>query len=306
MSGIQYTFNQFVNYLIRICHNDTIIFFVEDKDMDGIYERLFQILFSNKKINIFNSNKLSLLLKGIDHGGKDALEELHYKLSVLPIKTLKKINYKIIIDPDFQLYFNNPVLIKHKTVCYLNRYCIENYLINEKSIIKAIQSYFPEKTFLTLKKELDLEQWISEIPKTFGDLISYFAFNYIQTLNHNIAIVSRSEISTQNVPYFFGTSYQLDNKKIKEYYKLLKSKYLVIDPIHTKQEIHDFTKDFIEKVKEEPFKFVSGKYLFHSLFHYIRIERNMRIITKNKKSFMNHLFSAMIDNQSFELFNFLK
>ena len=183
MYSLQYTFDQFVSYLIRISYKDVLIFFVEDKNMDGIYERLFQKLFLNKEIKIFNSNKLINLLKGIDRGGKDALEELHNKLIGLTSKALKKINYRIIIDPDFQLYFNNPVLIKHKRVHYLNRYCIENYLINKDSIIKAVQSYFPAKSSLIIEKEIDLEQWINELPKILGELFSYFAFNCRTSLN---------------------------------------------------------------------------------------------------------------------------
>ncbi len=306
MSGIRYTLEQFARYLIRTSHKDGFFFLIEDKKMDGIYERLFQTLFPKNRIKIMNSTKINRLLSGLDEGGKTVLEALHYKLIGLPHKIFSRLNYKIILDGNFQLYFKKPKPIEDIHVKYLKKYCIENYLIDNESIIKTVQSYYPEKTYDELSSDLDLNKWINEIPYIFGQLFSYIAFNYDYTLRHNKCLVSRSELSVKTIPYFFKSTYQIDPLKCKEYYKILKKKYLKYNPLGNKKDIQDFSASYIEKIEKKSVKYINGKYLVHSLHKYLKDERNVREIPNSKKTFMNLLFSTMIDNRSNQLFDFIQ
>ncbi len=302
---LNYKFYQFINYLSLRNHRDKIFFFIEDKNMDGIYERLFKKLFSNYKIEIFNANKICKYLTEINTGGKDALLILKSKLN-LEKTIILKINYRIIIDPDFQIYFNKPEMIEDSNTFYLRRYCFENYIIDKETILKCIQVYYSDKIMAKIKQDCQIDNWFNSILKNFGEIFSYLAFNYIYAFNEKESLVFKFEFSMKNIPVFFKhNSFKINDEKVKEYFKILKKRYLLKNPNKKEKDILDFTTDFINKISHDPVKFICGKHLYHSLHLYLKKDRKLTKIPKNKNDFLNALFFSMIDNRTEDLFNFL-
>ncbi len=103
--------------------------------------------------------------------------------------------------------------------------------------------------------------------------------------------------------YFFKVKeFEVDSAKIKEYRDLL-TKKLAKPNVDT---ISGFVDDFKLKIKDEPIRFLNGKFLFHSLYNYIRYKCNLKQIINDKRVFKNLIFGILFDNKVDELFNYIR
>ncbi len=296
-------FDEFFSYLIMKCSNDKKICFVEDNNMTGIYQRLFLKIFPNKNIEIIPAIKIIDFIEELKTGGKDTLEFIHQNMLKTPARKKAKVDYLILLDPDFQLIYNEPEMLKGDNVYYLKMYCIENYFIDKKCIKLAIQIHYENLQLEELEKLIEFEKWSNLVLDNLIELCGLFAFNYLYAVRNGQSLITKSEISMKNFNYFFKTKeFELDLVKINEYRDLLTKKLAKLNG----DTITSFLNDFKLKIKDDPLKFLHGKYLFHSLYNYIRYKDNIKQVTKDKRVFRNLIFGVLIDNKVDELFNYLR
>jgi len=296
-------FDEFLSYLIMKCSNNKKICFVEDNNMTGLYQRLFLKIFPNKNIEIIPAINIINFIDELRTGGKDTLEFIFENLKKTLDKKKPRVDYLILFDPDFQLIYNEPVMLKDNNVYYLKMYCIENYLIDKKCIELAIQIHFENLQIEELELLIEFDNWLNLIIDNLIELCGLFAFNYLYAVRNGISLISKREISANNVNNFFkDKNFVLDLVKIKEYRDLLNKKLTKING----EELTSFLSDFKSKIKDDPLKFLNGKYLFHSLYNYIRYKDKIKQVTKDKRFFRNLIFGVLIDNKVDELFNYIR
>lgn len=140
-------------------YKNTVDVFIEDKNDDEFYLVLINRIFQN------NGYKINKLLS------------LGCKMNVInACKTdqgKRDIKRVYIVDADLELITNdNEKDLKHLFV--LQKYCIENYLIDEESIIEIIHDFLViEKT--KIKKQLGFENWLKGISNSLIELFLHYS-----------------------------------------------------------------------------------------------------------------------------------
>ncbi len=304
MSKVMYSgFKGFLSYLIIKCSQNKKICLVEDNKISGLYQRLFRKVFPNQNIEILPAILIKNYIKDLKTGGKDTLEYIHRQMIGISEQEKSNIDYLILLDPDFQLIYNKPKMLKDKYTFYLKKYCIENYLISEEAILLAIQLNLENFQLEDLKALIQFTFWEKETYNDLIELFGYFAFNYIYNFENGQSLVKKSDISMSDVSHFFkAKNYKVDPSKLKEYQKLLDNNL----PVSKKQEKIKFIKNFETIIRKNPKNYISGKYLYHSLYNYIRYKCDLKNITKDKRFFRNLIFGALIDNQGEKLFGYIR
>lgn len=296
-------FEEFFSYLIIKCSNDKKVCLVEDNTMIGLYQRLFLKIFPNRNIEVIPAIEIIDFIKDLKTGGKDTLEYIHHEMMKMSDLKKTKVDYLILLDPDFQLIYNEPEMLKDDNLFYLKKYCIENYLIDKKCIQLAIQLHLENLQLDELEILLEFDKWLKAILENLIELCGLFAFNYINAVRNGQSLIKKSEISMGNINYFFkAKEFKIDSAKIKEYRDLLTKKLAETNG----DTINGFVDDFKLKIKDEPIRFLNGKFLFHSLYNFIRYNCDLKQITKDKRFFRNLIFGILFDNKVDELFNYIR
>lgn len=165
--ALQYSPEGLLNRAIFFPTN-TLHFFVEDSAEAYMYEIIIKRLLGDK---IFIQQVFGC-------GGKTPLIETYKKYKE---KSSLQKNYLFIADADFDLLLDRNV-IKDCYFIYLERYCIENYLIDEDAVVTAIQ---PNLRLLReeVKKKLQFSWWYSEATSQLFPLAMLFAIIMKNGLN---------------------------------------------------------------------------------------------------------------------------
>lgn len=276
------------------------IFLVEDDGFNGFYERLFTKLFPRKRIKIFNAISIT------GKGGKQELIDFYNTFLSFDQEFRQKCSFKIILDPDFQLIENIPPFIDSPLICYLDKYTIENYLIDEESIGLELQKYYPDKTLDEILGDLEINKWYLLV-KDFSELFSYFYLNYYVWNIYHTTVVNAGTYSMNQKEQIIKKKCEIDNKYQKKYIQCFNANLLNENALATyKKTLNSIRLNTKQKIRSEPIKFICGKHLVRSLYHYLRKKPSFtRISTYSPKIFTNSLFTTMIDNRSTELFLFL-
>ena len=276
------------------------IFLVEDDGFNGFYERLFKKLFPSKRIKVFNAISIA------GKGGKQELIDFYNIFLSFDQEFRQKCNFKIILDPDFQLIGNIPPFIDSPLICYLDKYTIENYLIDEESIGLELQKHYPDRTLDQIIGDLEINDWYLLV-KEFGELFSYFYMNYYICNIYQTTIINAGTYSMNQKEQIIKKKCEIDIKYKKKYIQCFNANLFKENTLTTyRKKLDSIRLDTKQKIISEPIKFICGKHLVRSLYHYIRKKPSFtRISTYPLKIFANSLFATMIDNRSTELFLFL-
>lgn len=220
-----------------------IIFFIEDKDSSTkkIYREMLIKTFKEKSIdNVF---PLGGRIEVVNQCRKSMYER-------------KKEKAIYIIDGDLYMLAgeNEDIfgkLDELKNLFILPRYCVENFLIEEPSLVLLLDEEDLEKNETELEELLAFEDWISFNENLFKKLYLIYAIAHkiglgVPTVNYSISkLVSSGD----------GT---LDVNKVEERFNELEN--LIIEKIGEENYIAN-KKEVMEKIPEEGFllKYVSGK-----------------------------------------------
>lgn len=140
-------------------HKNDIDFFIEDSNDEEFYKALFQNLFEEKRIGKIQS--CGCRTKLIDACKNDQIDSKRKRF--------------YISDGDLDLIFKEDE-VNLKNLIILDRYCIENYLLEEESVIEIIHdSIVLEKS--KIKNQLGFENWFKAISKPLIDLFLHYAIS---------------------------------------------------------------------------------------------------------------------------------
>ena len=81
-----------------------------------------------------------------------------------------------IIDGDIKIVNDNQK-ISHPKLFILDRYCIENYLIDENSTIKYIYNNVGTQSEAKIKESLNFDEWLLSFSEPFTNLFIHFAIS---------------------------------------------------------------------------------------------------------------------------------
>lgn len=224
-------------------------FYVEDEDQENLYLEVLNKLFDKIKINqIFPlGGKANVLVHAAD----------------LTSRRHGKAIY--IVDKDFDDLLGNKV---HKNnVFYLSKYCIENFLIEERALLEIAVEAQPKKKRNKLISELMVGDYISESIKHLDILFRMFF------------IVQRLDLEMKNcdcAPEVFsvdGKPHKLDMKKIEAYRTDMTNKILGKGLVQSKVEVDELIINaYLPLPDSERDIHISGKFVMAMLMHYIKMK----------------------------------
>jgi hypothetical protein len=140
-------------------YKNNVDVFIEDKNDDEFYLVLINRIFQN---NGYKINKLISL--GCKTNVVNACRNDQGK------RDIKRV---YIVDADLELITNeNEIHLKHLFI--LEKYCIENYLIHEESIIEIIHDFLVIEK-IKIKKQLGFENWLKGISNSLIELFIHYS-----------------------------------------------------------------------------------------------------------------------------------
>jgi len=169
-------------------------FYVEDEEQENLYLEIFGKLFSNLRIDqIF---PLGGKINVISHAN-DEINSRNGRVLIY------------VVDKDFDDLLGAKV--SNKNVFYLSKYCIENFLIEEDSLIEVAVEAQPKKKRAVISEELGFAQFIDEIIADLDLLFRLFFLVQKFDLGLKNCNCSPEYFSIKNKPY------KLDREKIFSY-----------------------------------------------------------------------------------------
>lgn len=248
-------------------------FFVEDENQENLYFHILKKIFSNIKINkIFPLNgKINVVSEAkINLGNK------------------RKI---YIVDKDFDDILGNDT--KLENLFYLNRYSIENYLIENNAIIDIIIEEKPKLNKKHICMIFNLESFNKEAVNLFNKLISSYL------------VIQKHKLGIKNVKYnpekfcIFNPTSEL---KINEYHNYNKQ---IEQTLKSKDKRHTITGQItVFKKHSKKLANIPGKYLIKFLNSRLKYLFNINIeiesftfrLAKNSElNSLNHLKNSVIN-----------
>ncbi len=233
--------------------NDIDIF-VEDTAyrIQKLYLIIFEKIFGKIKINeIFPLGGKSQVIMEYNNNNKNNIKE---KPSLF------------IIDGDLDLFSAMPTYvndIKSKShLCCLNRYSIENYLIEKKAIFKIIEKY-SKKEIKNIEKKIDYDNWIIKNLSLLKLFIYY-------------SIIHEKKLGIQNVSYgVLELCHETDNEGVIDEAKIKKR----IENIKNKIKLKN--NDNLKKIYKDRFELLSEK---NNLIIYVAGKNLIQLIFKRSRN----------------------
>ena len=146
-----------------LAYRNDVDIYTEDEDKD---KEFYRVLFRRLIRQDIVINDVTPL------GSKDAVKN---RCINEPDNSRKKL---FIIDGDVTIIHGKDIPVL-KNLFVLDAYCIENYLLDEESIIHFIYLNCAIKAKEDISKELDFSTWLQEYSSGFIDLFIHFAIaNY--------------------------------------------------------------------------------------------------------------------------------
>jgi hypothetical protein len=183
--------------------NDVDIF-IEDSNDEEFYKSLFSNLLNGKRVNkIISCRCKTNLLSACENDQIDRKRKRIY-----------------LADADLDLILDtNRKDLKHLFV--LDRYCIENFLIEEIGIIETLHDcIILDKEKIT--KELGLENWLKTISHSLIELFLHYAISHEHSLGHTTVSYSVGKLCKQ-----VNKITVLDLNKVDERIKEFREKIII-------------------------------------------------------------------------------
>ncbi|CAM4003642.1 MULTISPECIES: DUF4435 domain-containing protein [Flavobacterium] len=269
-------------------YRNEIDIFTEDKKNDKeFYKALFSRLCDNK-ITINDITQLGCkanVLKAYDEQDKSSVR--------------KKL---FIVDGDLDLIIGTNRKSENNLVV-LDSYCIENYIVDEKSALEILYYSIGTTDKITLSKKLNFDKWLNYNNETLIHL--FLNFSILKMYGGGPILKSASQFLKQEKKQTV-----LDNTAVNTYSDDIKNQIISllqtrndIDPELTYQNELRKLESKWKKDKETFLKIISGKdYLIHLFQHRINYT-----IGKGKSMFPKQSFKLFLANHcDLERLTFLK
>lgn len=229
-------------------------FYVEDEDQENIY---FEIL--ARFLPGVNFNKIFAL-----NGKESVIKHAEDKdNAIIP-------NRVYIVDKDF-----DDLLGKIRNISnlyYLDKFCIENYLIEENAIIEIIIEENPKLNRIDVAASLDLPNFLENLESSVHSLFALFFLAQLEEIPIKNCGLSPEHFSTAKCRWKICNE-SIDTYKAEHTQKCLDSMIQPpSSPLTTDERLHGFfslTKD----------KVLSGKFILKILMHYLKSKYRMGSIT---------------------------
>lgn len=232
-----------INRIFFYSDYNCINIFVEDKDKEFEYEAIFHRMFGNE---------LSLETTfGV--GGKNNLK-IAYELLKENSADCKGINI-FLADLDFD-YMLEKEMIHDDIFIYLDKYCIENYLMDKSAVLNFIQGRLC-KRMEDVEKKVRYEFWFEDITKQFYEL--FLIFLVVQKIKPELANTGESTFK-----FIMNRSWEIDPAKLQRYYNDVKTHIPDLE-----NELNEMKKQVKLKIGDKVSCIISGKYYFDSLKRYL-------------------------------------
>lgn len=238
--------------------------FFEDENSENFYEEIL------KKITPDFRNFRVICLKG-----KNSLIE-HSRdpeNSTLKNKTI------YILDKDFDDFLNK--IETDSNLFYLNRYSIENFLLEQNAIEKIILEEKPKQK-QNIKEILKLEEYLSNIKKVLSKLINFYLITQEFSLNIPSCKEPIQKFTKNNQPWV------LCEDKINTYIEDVSALLILNNIANTEEELQDIISSRCNQLKD--LTDVPGKQIIDLVRSYIGHIFDMRILSR--ESFCYRLATA--------------
>jgi hypothetical protein len=241
-----------------------INFYFEDKDQNNFYLEIIRKIFPKMKITrVFPLTGKSSVLG-------------HAKTTINDESQI----YIYIVDKDFDDFLSLKVDGDDARIFYLDKYCIENYLIDEDALVNVVIETHPKLSTPVIRNDLDFHN-VKNI--FYSDLKKLFRLFYcVQKLQ--LGMKNCSSVAEQYS--FKNKRWLIDSDLVAAYHEEViltaKEKNItppIIDPLL--DERCTISDNF------EPDTYISGKFLLNLMFHYTKSKYKMGSISQD--SFMFRL-----------------
>lgn len=263
---------------VDIFFDNAINFYVEDSGKEYRYQTILEELFDVKIETVF--------ALGCKNNLKQKFRQLEQESNLN--------NSFFIADLDFD-YILKKDLINNEHFIYLEKYEIENYILEEKALIKFLKNQLCCLNSIAEKK-LNYSVWFKEISEKLYELFILYLIVQYKSLN--------IDNTNQNANIYFDEEGNVNIKKIDEYYKqvdnLLKERGYNMNEM-----IKKMKKLVLEEYSNDFSKIIKGKYILIGIRKYLS-----NIIKKetNKKQNVNdkHLEDFLYDFFDKKSLSFIK
>lgn len=232
-----------------------INFYVEDADQENLYEMILRKLFPEASIS-----------RIFPLGGKAAV--LSHALSVANDKIETFRAY--LVDKDFDDLLATK--LDHPNVFYLDRFCIENFLTEERAALEIVIENHPRKRRDELSAQLKLDELIESCYTSLRPLFTlFFGAQYLSVPVKNCSLSPETFCDPKRL-------WELKPEAIDKYRRELSSASQVagIEPLI----IEPLADIRLRPAVEAPtHSLVSGKYVATLLFHFIKSKYSLGSMT---------------------------
>ncbi len=224
-------YSRFFNY-----RNDIDIY-TEDEEKDKeFYTRLFSRLLAGSGVKINDITPLGCKRDVIEHCKNE------------PKTDRKKI---FIVDGDIDLIFNNNVA-NIENLFVLQAYCIENFLIDEKSATEFLYMNIGTDSKEKIKKTLNFEKWLSYNSESLIDLFLHFSIQ--KEIGQNFLLYNANRFKKVN-----NKENILDIEAVKAYKETIRKEILLELSEEQYNKILENRRKKWKATNENMLKIVSGK-----------------------------------------------
>lgn len=266
---------RFAEDIFYLQFND-VSFYIEDEDQENFYHKILCKLFPNLQIEkIFPLN-----------GKKNVIDDC-----MSNIGNKKKI---YIVDKDFDDIIGKKENISN--LFYLNRYSIENYLIEETSLLEYIISEKPKLKRTNVKRKLNITKIIETIKLSIKQIIHLFLL--VQKKCNSLKNIS---LSYERFFDFNNGNFLIKQTQVDAYIASIKNELAIIDKrLKFEVQLKKIIKEHNLSSNDCCINHYPGKFIIKMLKQ--TLESMFGLNSRNIES-----FSYMIAcNSNFDSLNFLK
>lgn len=236
--------------------------FVEDVNMEYIYETIFKRLLKDK----YNIKAIFPL------GGKPKVKKHFLEFG----NETKGIKNFYIVDGDFDRYIYQDSMINDPCFIYLKAYNIENYFLDKRACIQFSKGYLKCLDSVVIDK-VDFDNWKNRIVTEASKL--FLCYCYIQKFHPSKKTLSNSS--------FLFIDDKTGFERTDVYQEYWNNEILSLD-LNAQDKINEIDELYKSINGNDYFNLICGKFLLDSLCAYLR---NIFKTTFNKEEFKWHLIN---------------
>lgn len=236
--------------------------FVEDADMEYVYETIFKRLLKDR----YNIKAIFPL------GGKPKVKEHFLEFG----EETNGIRNFYIVDGDFDRYIYQDGMINNPCFIYLKTYNIENYFLDENACLQFCKGHLKCLDEILISK-VNFKNWKNQIISEASKL--FLCYCYVQKFHPGIKTLSRSS--------FLFIDDKTGFERIGAFQKYWNDEILTLDA-NAQDKINEIDTLYKSINGADYFNLICGKFLLDSLCAYLR---NLFKSTFSKDEFIWHLIN---------------